>query len=359
MSIPSQQRAAVRQGLGPEATAPIRTVDVEKPGPGQILVKITWTGLCGSDKSLLHNEWKDFGVSMMDASKGIAGHEGAGNVVAVGEGMENRWKIGDRAGVKWIASTCGECDFCRVGSDEVHCPSQTNSGFSVAGTFQEYVIADGRYTSRIPDGVSDEEAGPIMCGGVTAYTACKRSGVTPGQWLVIPGAGGGLGHFCIQYAKAMGMRVIAIDGGDEKRDLCLKLGAEVFIDFKTTKDITAEVMKITKYGAHGVIITAATRAAYETAPNYLRPNGTAVAVGLPQDPTVIAGAPPMAVALRRLKIVGSVTGSMKDVEEALDFTARGLVRPILSKGKLEDLDQWINKLATGQVAGRCVLEVAA
>jgi propanol-preferring alcohol dehydrogenase len=154
----------------------------------------------------------------------------------------------------------------------------------------------------------------------------SSSGVTPGQWLVIPGAGGGLGHFCIQYAKAMGMRVIAIDGGDEKRDLCLKLGAEVFIDFKTTKDITAEVMKITKYGAHGVIITAATRAAYETAPNYLRPNGTAVAVGLPQDPTVIAGAPPMAVALRRLKIVGSVTGSMKDVEEALDFTARGLVR---------------------------------
>ncbi|KAF5972834.1 alcohol dehydrogenase V [Fusarium bulbicola] len=347
MSIPSQQRAAVRQGLGPEATAPIRTVDVEKPGPGQILVKITWTGLCGSDKSLLHNEWKDFGVSMMDASKGIAGHEGAGNVVAVGQGMENRWKIGDRAGVKWIASTCGECDFCRSGSDEVHCPNQTNSGFSVAGTFQEYVIADGRYTSRIPDGVSDEEAGPII------------SGVTPGQWLVIPGAGGGLGHFCIQYAKAMGMRVIAVDGGDEKRDLCLKLGAEVFIDFKTTKDITAEVMKITKYGAHGVIITAATRAAYETAPNYLRPNGTAVAVGLPQDPTVIAGAPPMAVALRRLKIVGSVTGSMKDVEEALDFTARGLVRPILSKGKLEDLDQWINKLATGQLAGRCVLEVAA
>jgi hypothetical protein len=124
----------------------------------------------------------------------------------------------------------------------------------------------------------------------------------------------------------MGMRVIAIDGGDEKRELCLKLGAEVYIDFKTTKDIPAEVLKITKYGAHGVIVTAATRAAYETAPNYLRPNGTVVAVGLPQDPTIIAGAPPIAVALRRLKIVGSVTGSMKDVEEALDFTARGLVR---------------------------------
>jgi D-arabinose 1-dehydrogenase-like Zn-dependent alcohol dehydrogenase len=153
-----------------------------------------------------------------------------------------------------------------------------------------------------------------------------RSGVTPGQWLVIPGAGGGLGHFAIQYAKAMGMRVIAIDGGDEKRDLCNKLGAEVFIDFKTTKDVATQVLKVTGHGAHGVIVTAATRAAYESAPNYLRPNGTVVAVGLPQDPTVLAGAPPMVVALRRLKIVGSVTGSLKDVEEALDFTARGLVR---------------------------------
>ncbi|CAJ0551352.1 Ff.00g112820.m01.CDS01 [Fusarium sp. VM40] len=359
MSVPSQQRAAVCQGLGPDAKAPIKTIDVAKPGPGQILVKINWTGLCGSDKSLLRNEWKDFGLSMKDVCKGIAGHEGAGNVVAVGEGMDQQWKIGDRAGIKWIASICGECDFCRVGSDEVHCPHQTNSGFSAAGTFQEYVVADGRYTSRIPDGVLDEEAGPIMCGGVTAYTACKRSGVAPGQWIVLPGAGGGIGHFAIQYAKAMGMRVIAIDGGDEKRDLCLRLGAEVFIDFKTTNDIPAEVMKITKYGAHGVIVTAATRAAYESAPNFLRPNGTVVAVGLPQDPTIIAGAPPIAVALRRLKIVGSVTGSMKDVEEALDFTARGLVRPILSKGKLEDLDEWINKLATGQVAGRCVLQVSA
>ncbi|RSL68009.1 hypothetical protein CEP54_003008 [Fusarium duplospermum] len=357
--VPAQQRAAIRQGVGPESTTSIETIDVPKPGPGQILVKVNWSGLCGSDKSLLHNEWKDFGLSMMDVTKGIAGHEGAGPVVAVGEGMEKRWKIGDRAGVKWIASTCGECEFCLNGVDEVHCPNQTNSGFSVPGTFQEYVIADGRYTTKLPDGVLDEEAGPIMCGGVTAYGACKRSNVKPGQWIVLPGAGGGLGHFAVQYAKAMGMRVIAIDGGDHKRELCMKLGAEIFIDFKETKDITAEIMKITKYGAHGVIVTAATRAAYESAPGFLRPNGTVVAVGLPQDSTIIAGCAPMTMVLRRLNVVGSVVGNLKDVEEALDFTARGLVRPILSKGKLEDLDDWVQKLATGQVAGRCVLEVTA
>lgn len=155
---------------------------------------------------------------------------------------------------------------------------------------------------------------------------CDRSGVKPGQWIVLPGAGGGLGHFAVQYARAMGMRVIAIDGGEHKRELCTRLGAEVFIDFQTTKDIAAEIMKVTTYGAHGVIVTAATRAAYESAPGFLRPNGTVVVVGLPKDATIVAGAPPMLMALRRLSVVGSVVGSLKDVEEALDFTARGLVK---------------------------------
>lgn len=358
ISIPAQQRAAVRQGSGDDATAPVQQVNVEQPGPGQILVKIHWTGLCASDKSLIHDEWAGFGVAMKPETHGIAGHEGAGVVAGVHPSMEHKWKVGDRAGIKWVASTCGECEFCTNGVDELHCPLQKNSGFTTAGTFQEYVIADGRYTSRIPAGVKDEEAGPIMCGGVTAYTACKRSGVKPGQWIVLPGAGGGLGHFAVQYARAMGMRVIAIDGGDAKRDLCKKLGAEAFIDFQQTQDIAAEVMKITTYGAHGVIVTAATKEAYAQAPMLLRPGGTVVVVGLPKDPTVLAGAPPILMALKKLNIVGSVVGTLKDVEEALDFTARGLVHPILSKGKLEDLDEFMKKMQAGQLAGRAVLQVA-
>ena len=121
------------------------------------------------------------------------------------------------------------------------------------------------------------------------------------------------------------MRVIAIDGGDEKRDLCKKLGAEEFIDFTKVKDIPAEVMKITKYGAHGVLVTAASKEAYAQAPMLLRPQGTLVAVGLPPDPTVVAGAPPMLMCLKALNVVGSVVGTLVDVDEALDFTARDLV----------------------------------
>jgi propanol-preferring alcohol dehydrogenase len=325
ITIPKTQNAAVRQGSGDSASAPIKQVEVQSPKPHEILVKINWTGLCASDKSLIHDEWADFGVAMQDSTNGICGHEGAGVVVAVGDNMHGRWNVGDRAGMKWVYSTCGDCEFCLNGTDELHCPKQMNCGFTAPGTFQQYAISDGRYTSRIPEGVKDEEAGPIMCGGVTAYTACKRSTVKPGQWIVITGAGGGLGHFAVQYAKAMGMRVIAIDGGDEKRELCKKLGAEVFIDFMTVKDIPAEVVKTTTYGAHAVIVFSATKEGYASAPAMLRPGGTMVAVGLPKDPSVVAGAPPLMLALKRLQVVGSVVGTLKDVEEALDFTARGLV----------------------------------
>ena len=152
---------------------------------------------------------------------------------------------------------------------------------------------------------------------------------------MLPGAGGGLGHLAIQYARAMGMRVLAIDGGDEKRDLCEKLGAEAYIDFqkfKAPKDLKDEVMRITKHGAHGVVVTAASKTVYEWAPMYLRPGGTMVVVGLPNDPSILAGAPPLVMALRRLNIVGNITGSLKDVEEALDFTARGIVHVSFSYG---------------------------
>lgn len=325
MELPKTQKAAIKQGSGDSATIAIKEIAVPQPSPDQILVKINYSGLCASDKSLLHDEWS---FRMADSTNGIAGHEGAGSVVAVGSNVQDLWQVGNRAGIKWIASICRKCEFCTNGQDECACPKQLNSGLTIAGTFQEYCLTDARYATKLPDGVKDEEAGPIMCGGVTAYTACKRSKVLPGQWIVIPGAGGGLGHFGVQYAKHMGMRVIAIDGGDEKRDLCLKLGAEKFIDFTTCSDIVSEVMKITTYGAQGVIVFSATKAGYEQAPHLLRPNGTMVCVGLPKDQTVVAGAPPILMCLKRLNIVGSVVGTLKDVEEVcfiqLMWFSRGL-----------------------------------
>lgn len=189
MGLPKTQRAAVKQGSGSSATVSVQEVPVNEPGPDQILVKINYSGLCASDKSLLHDEWE---ARMQESTSGIAGHEGAGIVVAVGSNVQDLWQVGNRAGIKWIASVCRKCEFCTNGKDECHCPKQLNSGFTIAGTFQEYALTDGRYATRLPDGVKDEEAGPIMCGGLTAYVACKRAQVQPGQWIVIPGAGGGM-----------------------------------------------------------------------------------------------------------------------------------------------------------------------
>ncbi|KIW50019.1 hypothetical protein PV05_11643 [Exophiala xenobiotica] len=313
--IPKFQNAAVRVGDGDDARAPLKKIEVDLPGSDQILVKINWSN-----------------SSPDPETKGIAGHEGAGVVVSVGDNMHQKWKVGDRAGVKWVHSICGACEFC--------------TNVTVPGTFQQYVVADGNYTSRLPEGVEDEEAGPIMCAGVTAYTACKRSSVRPGQWIVIQGAGGGLGQFAVQYAKVM------------KRELCQRLGAEEFVDRQLSEDIPAEVKRITKYGAQTVLVLPPSKEAYALAPNLVRPGGTVVVVGLPHDESVIAGARPKQMVLDRLNFVGSVTGTLKDVEEALDFTARGLVHPILTKGTLAEVDKYFELRHQGQLAGCVVLKVA-
>ena len=172
------------------------------------------------------------------------------------------------------------------------------------------------------------------------------------------GAGGGLGHLAIQYARVMGMRIIAVDAGAEKEKLCLSLGAEHFIDYTSVEDIPAEIQRITTYGAHGVAVFSTAAQSYAMAPMLLRPGGTMVAVGIPDDPTVIIGAPPAVITLRSLNIVGAVTGTLKQVEEALDFVARGLVKPSLTIGTLEDVGEMFEKISKGKLPGRAVIKVS-
>ncbi|KAJ3508083.1 hypothetical protein NM208_g15873 [Fusarium decemcellulare] len=247
---------------------------------------------------------------------------------------------------------------CTNGLDEAHCPNAVHHAVEVAGTFQQYCVTDGRYATRIPKGVTDEVAGPIMCGGFSAYAACKRSAVKPGQWIVILRGGGGVGHFAVQYAKAMGMRVIAVDGGKEKGQMCRDLGAEVFIDFRECKDMAADVKKITTYGTHGALVAAPTKEAYDMAPLLLRPRGTLVALAIPKDPSIIAGTSAALVGGNRMNIVGSLVGTKKEAEEALDFTARGLVHPVLTKGSIDEIDKYCDLLTAGRIPGRVVVKVS-
>ncbi|KAL5366643.1 putative alcohol dehydrogenase [Aspergillus floccosus] len=339
--IPQTQHAAVRDGSGPDTKVSVKTIPVPRPAPHQILVKINWSGLCASDKCLLGDEYVAYSTTPLIASStlGIAGHEGAGVVVA-------------------IESTCGVCEMCSNGLDEAHCPSAVYHAVEVAGTFQEYCVTDRRYTTKIPDRVADEEAGPIICGGYSAYAACKRTAAKPGKWLVILRAGGGVGHFALQYAKIMGMRVIAIDGGKEKKEMCRMLGAEKFINF--SNDVVAEVMRITTYGAQGVLVAAPPQAAYDLAPLTLQVHGTIVvrSACYSEIPTVVAGSSAALILSKRLSIVGSLVSSKREADEALDFAARGLLRPVLTKGTLHNVDRFCDLLQAGKVPRRVVLQVS-
>lgn len=180
-----------------------------------------------------------------------------------------------------------------------------------------------------------------------------------GQWIVLVGAGGGLGHLAIQNAKVMGMRVIAVDGGAEKEKICLSLGAERFIDYTSVQNISAEVLRITTYGPQGVIVFAISTQSYAAAPFLLRPGGAVVAVGVSTDPTLMARAPPGFLIDQRLKIVGTKAGTLKEFDEALDFAARRLVKPILTHGTLHDIDEIFERMGSGRLACRTVIKISA
>lgn len=285
----------------------------------------------------------------------VGGHEGAGVVVALGQGSDQYVKIGDRVGIKWIADACLKCDFCRRGF-EPNCAQAQCSGFTVDGSFQQYAVSFARYLTPIPKGLSLQDAAPILCAGVTVYKAIKEAQLTPGQYVVIPGAGGGLGHLAVQYAAAAGYRVVAIDTGADKKALATKLGAESFIDFKQTKDLVADVKAATDgLGPHAAVVAASGAAAYEQALDYLRSRGTLVAVGLPGDTAIKANV--FFTVFRSLRIVGSYVGNRQDCIEALDIAARGKVKTEYKTLGLSDLPKVYDAMHSGNLTGRIVLDL--
>jgi len=193
----------------------------------------------------------------------VGGHEGIGSIVKMGPANDLATvKVGDRVGIKWIAAVCGTCPACLSGHDGV-CFNQRVSGYYTPGTFQQYVTSQATYVTPIPDGLDSAAAAPMLCAGVTVFSALRKSGALSGEWVAIMGAGGGLGHIAVQMAaRGMGMRVVAIDAGS-KKDICLESGAEEFIDFTASKSVDEDVKKVTGgLGAHAVLVLTAANAAY-------------------------------------------------------------------------------------------------
>ncbi|KAF2404996.1 alcohol dehydrogenase 1 [Trichodelitschia bisporula] len=351
--IPKTCKAGVVVNEGPDFRVEVQDVPVPEIGPEDVLIKLNATGICHSD---LHYMMADWGMGKMsDFGTRCAGHEGAGVIVKVGEQVK-KLKVGQRAGLKPIWDTCGSCELCRT-DKECYCADAQFTGLHVAGSYQQYVASPERYTTIIPEGVSDEVAGPIMCSASTIYTSLKTSGLRPGQWAVFPGGGGGVGIQGVQLAEAMGLRPIVVDTGAERKALALKLGAEVFVDFRESKDAVAEVVKITDgIGAHGVFVTAPQ--AYPLAQGYLgsRVGGVVMCIALPSAGTNNMTVVPAQMAFRNQCIKGTLVSNMGDVDETLKFAMRGKLR---LEPKVVGLSGWndaCQDLKNGKVAGRIVVD---
>src|ERR1700687_5927738 len=341
MAIPKTMYAAVVEKFG--APLVVRELPVPTPGPGQALVEIIASGVCHTDLHAADGDWP-----VKPTLPFTPGHEGAGIVAALGPGVTHL-KEGDRVGIVWLHSACGHCEFCLSGWETL-CLEQKNSGYSVNGSFAQYAVAQADYLGRIPKNLSFVDAAPILCAGVTTYKGLKQTNTRPGEWVVISGAGG-LGHVAIQYAKAMGLHVAAVDLGPEKMALARKLGADITIDAKI-QDPAAEIQKQIG-GAHGVLVTAVSTIAFKQAVGMLRRGGTCVLNGLPpgEFPVSIFD-----VVLNGYTIRGSIVGTRLDFKERLEFASAGKVRAIVNAEPLENINDVFDRMSHGRIEGRIVVD---
>lgn len=335
-------RAAVVRQFGEPLT--IEEVQTPRPKRGEILVKVAASGVCHTDLHAAHGDWP-----VKPEPPFIPGHEGVGHIVAVGEGVTHL-KEGDRVGVPWLYSACGCCEHC-LGGWETLCESQQNTGYSVNGGFADYTLADAGYVGRLPDNVGFVEIAPVLCAGVTVYKGLKMTDTRPGQWVVISGIGG-LGHMAVQYAKAMGLNVAAVDVDDGKLALAKRLGATVTVNALQTDP--AAYLKREIGGAHGALVTAVSPKAFDQAQGMLRRGGTLVLNGLPPGDFPL---PIFDTVLNGLTIRGSIVGSRLDLQESLDFAGDGKVKATVSTEKLENINDVFQRMIEGQIEGRVVLDM--
>jgi propanol-preferring alcohol dehydrogenase len=320
--------------------------DIPTPGPGQILVKTEACGVCHTDLHAASGDWP-----LKPTLPFIPGHEAIGRVVAVGAGVR-LVKEGDRVGVPWLYSACGHCEYCLTAWETV-CGKAEFGGYTKNGGFADYIVADPDYVAHIPEKLSSEQAAPLICAGITTYKGIKVSEARAGEWIVISGAGG-LGHLAIQYAKAMVLKVCAVDIDDAKLALATTLGAELVVNAKQADAVEA-VRKGTDGGAHGVLITAPSLGAFKQGVGMTRKRGTCVLVGLPPGdfPT-----PLFDVVANCITIRGSFVGNREDMAECLAFAAEGKVKADIELQPLSAINDVFNRLEHGKVAARVVLDFA-
>ena len=310
---------------------------------GEALVDIEYCGVCHTDLHVAHG---DFGK----VPGRVLGHEGIGIVKEIAPDVKNL-KVGDRVSVAWFFEGCGACEYCTTGRETL-CRTVKNAGYSVDGGMAEQCIVTADYAVKVPEGLDPAQASSITCAGVTTYKAIKEAHLQPGQWTVIFGAGG-LGNLAVQYAKKVfNAHVVAVDINNDKLALAKEVGADIVINGHEVEDVAALIQEKTG-GAHSAVVTAVSKVAFNQAVDSVRAGGRVVAVGLPSEMMDLSI---VKTVLDGIQVIGSLVGTRKDLEEAFQFGAEGLVVPVVQKRPVSDAVDVFDEMEAGTIQGRMVLD---
>lgn len=331
--------------VNPEGTN-VQLVENKEMRPletGEALVDIEYCGVCHTDLHVAHG---DFGK----VPGRVLGHEGIGIVKEIAPDVKSL-KVGDRVSVAWFFEGCGACEYCTTGRETL-CRTVKNAGYSVDGGMAEQCIVTADYAVKVPEGLDPAQASSITCAGVTTYKAIKEAQLQPGQWTVIFGAGG-LGNLAVQYAKKVfNAHVVAVDINNDKLALAKEVGADIVINGHEVEDVAALIQEKTG-GAHSAVVTAVSKVAFNQAVDSVRAGGRVVAVGLPSEMMDLSI---VKTVLDGIQVIGSLVGTRKDLEEAFQFGAEGLVVPVVQKRPVSDAVDVFDEMEAGTIQGRMVLD---
>ncbi|KAJ3461113.1 hypothetical protein MRS44_011980 [Fusarium solani] len=321
------QRVAVLTNQGEDFSFSLQQRPIPTLEGAQVLVRLSTSGLCGTDFALAEGK---FGPT-----RDILGHEGIGRVAKLGPAVtQGEVQVGQLVGVGWVRDACGSCHMCLAPGGETRCTLNSHSGWQVDGTLAEFAVVPSRYLVTLPEDVPHRLLAPVMCAGVTVYRALKTSQAIAGDLVAISGAGGMLGTLGIQYGRAMGLRVIAIDGRDQEQP-CMAAGAEAYIDFTESSDLASRMVEVTD----GRKVSAVLVLRRDTPPQQK--------VGFSPTDLIDSG----------YQIIGSLVGTRKDIQEAADFVKRGLVKPQVRLVALSDLGEVLEEVRRGGEARKVVVDL--
>ena len=327
-----------------EFKQPLAIEEAPRPTPeaDEVLIRVEACGVCHSDLHIAEGDWDQ--LKRLIKLPLIPGHEVVGRIIEKGQEV-NDLDIGDRVGVAWVYWTCGECEFCLEGNENL-CNRQTITGGSVDGGYAEFIKAKASHALKVPIALSSEEAAPLFCAGITVYRAVKKAELKPGHRVALFGIGG-LGHLALQIAKTFGAEVTAIDVSEEKLELARSLGADQTLN-ATTEDVPKHFRK--RGGAHAAIVTSAAKAAYDQAFYCVRSGGALLVVGMPAENLSFP-----AIAMREMKIMSAATGTRDDMREVLALASSGKLKCRVESRRLDEVNEIFDSMRRGQITGRVVL----